>query len=533
MSTSHDAPSTNFRVVETASGALRGAVGAGIASFRGIHYGGPTSGKNRFLPPRPVEAWAGVRDALVLGPQSPQMMTDLPVWLDSTIEGEDCLVLNVWAPDHAGPASDLPVMVWLHGGGFAYGSAGAGMYDGSNIALNGDVVVVGVNHRLNAFGYTYLGGGVDERFAMSGNVGQLDLVAALQWVAQNIGAFGGDAQNVTIFGQSGGGGKVMTLMAMEEAKGLFHKAIVMSGAPQRFLTPEHGDKVTARLFNDLGLRKGDVDALQDVPTEQLVRVVRAWADKPLAPDEMTRALEFGPLIDGRVLTSQAWVDGAPELSREVPLMIGSTLHETVSYIGPVPGELSRRPSDDRDFARLLATYSVVTKSRADELVPLIRTYRQAMPSLSQDELLVRISTDIGFWSCAVQVASQKADQGGAAVFAYECAWTTPCFGGRWAPHGVDLPFVFNQQEYGAAWDGEDSDAARAAADPDGRRYRVGSQMFDAWTAFARTGNPSTETQDWPAYDTKSRATLVFDSPANVVHDNRGELRQHVTALTAD
>jgi para-nitrobenzyl esterase len=468
---------------------------------------------------------------LQLGPQSPQLNPDFPVWLDPSEESEDCLVLNVWAPDHARADSALPVMVWLHGGAFVFGSAGAPFYDGGSMASNGDVVVVGVNHRLNAFGYTYLGDRVDERFALSGNLGQLDLVAALQWVRDNINAFGGDPENVTIFGQSGGGAKVSALMAMERAKGLFHKAIVMSGSILRFLTPEDASAVTARLYKEVGVREGDVESLQRVPSNALAKVMAVLADPPFVPGQPTSLLKYGPVVDGHVLTDQCWMEGAPALGHNIPLVIGSNLHETAGQIDWVPGELDARSVADLDLARRISSYSVLNTIRLDELVPLVGRYRQVMPELSQEELQYRISTDIGHWGNAVRMCSAKSDQGGAPVFAYECRWLTPCFGGLWSIHGVELPFVFSRQTYGIAWDGTDSDASRAAADPEGRRFTVGADMFRAWINFAKTGNPSTETLTWPAYDAASRPTMVFGTHTGVENDVRGEIRPQVTAMT--
>lgn len=522
---------SRFRIVECVNGALRGAVASGVASYKGIPYGDSTAGRNRFLPPQPVEPWPGVRDALELGSQCPQVNLDYPVWLDPSEEAEDCLVLNVWTPDHASSTSKLPVMVWLHGGGYTFGSAGAPFYDGANIAFSGDVVVVGVNHRLNVFGYSFLGDSVPERFAASGNVGHLDLVEALRWISVNIAAFGGDPGNVTIFGQSGGGGKVVTLMAMRQAEGLFHKAIVMSGATPRLISPDEATAATRRLYQEMGIPEDDVEALQAVPARILAGVMRVSLEQPIGPSGLISALEYGPVQDGRTLATNGWSASAPEVSRNVPMMVGSTLHETVGLIGAMPGELDGKASDDEEFARQLARSAFTDRMSAHELVPLIARYREAMPSLSHKELLLRISTDIGIWNNVVQLASAKADQHGAPAFAYECAWPTPCFGGMWSIHGVELPFIFNRPYYDAAWDGEDSDEIRGAADPGGRRFVVGAQMFDAWVSFARTGDPSTEELIWPAYDTDTRPSMVFDASTAVVDDIRGELRPHVTALT--
>lgn len=532
MSVSHSV-STDFRVVETSVGRVRGLLRAGYAEFKGIPYGESTSGTNRFLPPKPTRPWTGVRDALQLGPQSPQLNPDFPVWLDSSEESEDCLVLNVWLPDHARVDSGLPVMVWLHGGAFVFGSAGAPFYDGGNIARDGDVVVVGVNHRLNAFGYTYLGDGVDERFAVSGNVGHLDLVAALQWVRDNIAAFGGDADNVTIFGQSGGGGKVAALIATEQAQGLFHKAIIMSGSILRFHTPDDAAAVTARLYKEVGVREGDVESLQKVPAKTLSRFMAVLGDPFFLPGEPLSLLKYGPVVDGHVLTEQSWWEGAPVLGRSIPMLIGTTLHETAGTIGWVPGELSTDSIDDLELARRVSPYSMFNTVHLDELVSLVGRYRQLMPDLSDEALLVRITTDIGYWGNSVRMTSAKSDQGAAPVFSYECRWRTPCLGGTWSMHGVELPFVFNTPTYGVAWDGADSDASRAAADPDGRRFTLGAEMFTAWINFAWTGDPSTETHPWPRYDTTSRPTMVFDADTGVENDVRGEVRPHVTAMTIE
>lgn len=533
--------STSYRIIEAEYGKLRGQVAGGVASFKGVPYGDSTEGANRFLPPKPARPWSGVRDALELGPQSPQHNPDFPAWMDASEQGEDCLVLNVWAPDHAGDTSKLPVLVWLHGGAYAFGSAGAPFYDGANLARRGDVVVVGVNHRLHSFGYTYFGDKVDERFETSGNVGQLDLVEALSWIQRNIAVFGGNPQNVTIFGQSGGGMKVTTLMGMREAVGLFHKAAVISGSILHYQTAERAEALTAGLFKHLGLRVGDVESLQQAPAQAIVEYIKVWGDPAFSPTGKTHFLDYAPVLDGRVLTSQDWSNGIPKTASNIPTMIGTDLHETVSIIGLTPGEdagyqvpegaLEMQPADDEEFARRLVPYIQTNNVVIDEVVPLIGRYRQAMPSLSQPELLVRITTDLGFWGSAVRQAQALVVNGSAPVYTYECRWRTPCFAGMWAPHGVVLPFMFNNQEYLSAWDGEDSEQQRAAADPDGVRFEVGDDVFEAFVNFARHGDPSTEERAWPAYDVSTRPTMVFDSTTEVINDNRVEVRPFITGLS--
>lgn len=515
--------SGRFPVVETTHGKLRGRVRHGLAEYKGIHYGASTGGANRFLPPQPVRPWSGVRDALRLGAQSPQIIEDFPMWLDPSPATEDCLVLNVWAPDTAHRSSRLPVMVWLHGGGFRSGSAGVPGYDGDNLARAGNVVMVGINHRLNIFGYTYLGDS-DDRFATAGNAGQLDIVAALKWVRDNIEAFGGDPNNVTLFGQSGGGNKVVTLLGMESAHGLFHKAIAQSGSLLRFREPADAEQLTHSIYADLGIRQGDVAALQRLPTAALLQCyARLWKSPPAG---VSRSKLYGPVVDGRVVSHQFWDGTAPALSRDIPMIIGSNLDETIISYGP---DLAKPIADDRALAAAIAGNTIVTRVDPAALPPVIAAYRRAMPELSAQELVVRISTDVGFWKTAVRQAEVKSAAGRAPVFAYECRWKTPCFGGMWAPHGVELPFVFNHRYYGVAWDGRDSDALRAAADPHGDRFGVGDQMFRAWTTFARSGTPSTPELPWPTYDAAKRSTMVFDRNSNVIDNIRSEVRELASA----
>ena len=512
-----------FPIVETTHGKLRGRAHGGLAEYKGIPYGASTGGANRFLPPQPASTWSGVRDALRLGDQSPQFNDDWPYWLDQSPASEDCLKLNVWAPETAGRSSRLPVMVWLHGGGWRFGSSGAPGYDGADITRAGNVVTVGINHRLNLFGFTYLGDG-DERFASAGNAGQLDIVAALKWVRDNIEAFGGDPGNVTIFGQSGGGGKVTTLLGMEAAQGLFHKAIVQSGSVLRLREPAVAAKLTHQMYADLGIRNGDVEALQRLPTAALLKCYDRLRQMH---GYNVPSVRHRPVADGEVISHQVWNRSAPALSRDIPMIIGSNLDETIPYCSV---DMAKPIADDRALAAAAAKSAILNEIDPAALLPVIANYRREMPKLSPPELLLRVSTDIGFWKNAVRQQELKSTAGGAPVFAYECRWKTPCYGGMWSPHGIELPFVFNHPQYGAAWDGKDSDALRAAADPRGDRFRVGEQMFRDWVSFAHNGNPSTAALQWPAFDPAKRSTMVFDRSTRVENDIRPSLRPIVAAL---
>ncbi len=521
-------PATESRpVVETRYGRLRGSSNGGVVSFKGVPYGAPTDGKNRFLPARPPAAWSGIRDALSFGHQSPQLTElDLPAWVDPSPASEDCLVLNVFTPQSVRRRTHLPVMVWLHGGGFTIGSANSPLYQCHNLASAGDVVVVGVNHRLNLFGYTHFAKPSDERFETSGNLGQLDLVAALEWVRDNIEHFSGDPANVTIFGESGGGGKINALLGMPAAQGLFHKAIVQSGSILTVRDKAVAGDLTGQLFRNLGVRSGDIDTLQRIPVRVLLQGFKQLVDAVPSPDPAGGTLLVGPVADGTVIPTQPWQATAPSSASKVPMIIGTNLHESVAFIP----QLSAPLPDDASLISKIAQSSVLFRAPDNKLPSLLRTYRRAMPNLSGADLLVRITTDIGFWRNALQQVDMKVQSAGSPTYFYECAWPTPCFGGAWAAHGVELPLLFSVRRYGTAWDGRDTDGQREAADPDNERSRVGAQIIAAWTSFARTGDPSTHQLRWPEYELATRPTMVFDRNSRVIADPRSQVRDAILAL---
>lgn len=522
--TVHAAQSHRSRVIESASGKLQGTIVHGIAAFKGIPYAQSTAGRNRFLLPQPLKPWAGVREATRLGPPCPQVNPDFPVWLDPMPGNEDCLVLNVWSPEQARPASKLPVMFWIHGGGYSFGSAGAPLYDLANLARMGDVVAVGINHRLHAFGFTDLSANGGDAFAASGNVGQFDIIAALEWVRTNIEAFGGDPNNVTVFGQSGGGAKINTLMGMPAAKGLFRRAIVQSGSVFRYRTREEAEATSNRMFSLLGIPRNDIAALQAVPTDILLKCSNQIMNEAVGTGHPS--LKYAPVIDGHHLPQEPWRTSAPEGAQHIPLLLGIDRDETIIYM---TDEARRSIVDDEALVQAVVDGTPAFTPDKERVAELIPFYRQALPELSNFELAVQISTDLAYWRGAVHLAELHSSAG-EDVFMYRCDWRTPCFGGMWSPHSIELPFVMGHKHYGSAWDGEDTDAARAAADPDNARFSLGDRMLAAWVNFARNGDPSLPDLAWPKYDQNTRATMIFDRETKVANDLRGDFRTLVSAI---
>ncbi|MFO1159787.1 MAG: carboxylesterase/lipase family protein [Reyranellaceae bacterium] len=502
-------------VVETASGRVVGLTDKGVHVFKGIPYGASTAGANRFMPPSKPEPWTGVREAVAYAGRSPQAASApqrpelATVWgpIDTLPVGEDCLTLHVWTPglDNA----KRPVMVWLHGGAFSYGSANSPRYDSTNLARRQDVVVVAVNHRLNIFGHLDLSSIGDGRFAQSGNAGVLDLVAALQWVREHAARFGGDPGNVTIFGQSGGGGKSCALLAMPAAKGLFHKAIVQSGASVRFAEPERTERLAHAVLKHLGLRPDQLEELQALPLTRLQEAVApAQQTLPRPKLPLLDRYNFGPVIDGRVLPGHPFDPEAPALSDDVPVMVGGTKDETAIFFAPDDKVWNRTISEEDLRARVAA----VAGGAADTLLAY---YKRRNPNASPSDRLMTALTMSNFHVRELMLAERKAARAAAPVWMYSLDWETPAFGGRLkSPHSVDVPFVFDTLHVIGAAHRRPGDQALA------------DRVSSTWATFARTGKPDNPALPaWPAYTADRRATMILDDTCKVVDDLDGEVRE--------
>jgi para-nitrobenzyl esterase len=490
-----------FPVVETAEGRVRGVSSGGIATFKGLRYAAPASGANRFRPPQPVPPWTGVADAFTHGQIAPQIPADRRrAYADLIFNdvqpggmGEDCLVLNVWTPSPTAGAK-RPVLVRFHGGGFYGGSSNSPGMDGEMLARFGDCVVVTVNHRLSALGYLWLGD--DGEFADSGAAGMDDLVAALRWVARNIETFGGDPGRVTIFGQSGGGAKVSLLMAMPGAAGLFHRAGIMSGARLTAVSREAAARTTEQLLRKLGLGLSEVRRLQDLPFTTLLAAQAEVEAADRSRGEAPRS--FGPVM-GEAIPRHPFAPDAPPISKDVPLIVSSTLDER-TY---------RESRFDMTWDEVKARLGEIEGADPEAIAA---QYRDDDPAASPFIVNARVVTDRGFRRGARVLASRKAAQaaaGGASVWMYLWAAPSPAFGGRYgATHAVDTSFAMH-------------DVRMALSGPQADNLRLADELASAWAALAHAGDPNNpKTPVWPTYDETARTTLVFGHPTRTQDDPR-------------
>jgi para-nitrobenzyl esterase len=492
-------------VVETAAGKVRGIEKPGVYTFRGVPYGASTAGDMRFLPAAKPTPWTGVRDAREFGLKAPQGPTGLRP--EAAAEdrnepmGEDCLVLNVWTGN---VKSKKPVMMWLHGGGYAGGSAAYTIYDGTELARKHDVVVVGINHRLNVFGFLYLAELGNPKYAQSSNIGMMDIVAALEWVRDNIANFGGDPHNVTIFGQSGGGGKVSTLLAMPPANGLFHRAIVESGSTLRATPRDAAIKSTEAFMAKLGLQPNQVDEMQKMPMEQLLASIRG-----------VQGLRLAPVVDGKTLPTHPFDPGAPEISANVPMIVGCNAEE-----GTFGANAQIDPIDDATLYTRVKQTLRGDDATADRMIAL---YRKTHPGITNIDLVLTLGSDAAVRTNAMTQAERKAALGKAPVYLYNFAWNSPVLEGKLkSMHTMEIPFVFDQVDEGKAMTGSGQD-----------RYTLAGKMAGAWAAFARSGNPDHKgLPHWPAFDASKRATMIFNDECKVLNDPNHEERLALAEIVA-
>tara|TARA_R110002167_G_scaffold46107_3_gene137890 strand:+ start:4656 stop:6245 length:1590 start_codon:yes stop_codon:yes gene_type:complete len=478
----------------TRNGPVIGARDGAICVFKGLRYGADT-GPLRFRPPAPPVPWTQPVEAVDYGPACPQRGSEPNL-------SEDCLFLNVWTP---GPdAERRPVMVYIHGGAYATGSGSDPQYDGTRLARRGDVVVVTLNHRLNLFGYAYLARIAGEGFAASGNVGQLDLIQALEWVRDNIAAFGGDPDRIMLFGQSGGGAKIATLMATPAAAGLFHRAATMSGQQVTASGPLNATVRARAWLEALELTPERAGEVMTLPVERLLAAAASVQDPVLGYG----GLYFGPVLDDVVLHRHPFYPDAPPQSADIPMIIGNTRDETLAFMGndPANAGLTWETLPGR------MTAAIMRVDIAPETV--IVEYRRLYPDWSPDQVLIAASTAARSWRGAVIEAEARAVQG-APAFVYQLDFPATLANGRsGAFHTADIPLVFdNVQAPGSRTTGP---GAQAVAD----------RMSDAFIAFARSGDPnSAGLPTWRPYDLAQRETMVFDTVPHTERDPRGAERR--------
>jgi para-nitrobenzyl esterase len=491
----------NTAIVETKYGKVGGYLDRGVSVFKGIPYGASTAGAGRFKAPQPPKSWTGLRSSRHFGAEAPQAYRS--IWendeegflfqWDYGYQSEDCLRLNVWTPSIEG--KNRPVLVYLHGGGYSVGSSSElKMFDGVNLATRGDVVLVTINHRLNVLGYLNLAAYGDD-YAESGNAGSLDTLAALVWVRDNIAQFGGDPGSVTIFGQSGGGGKVCTLIAMPAARGLFHKAVVESGPTLRIGTEERSRELAERTLKRLGIAPADVRKLEDIPYAELEKAATAEIDasRPTGPATPGRnaglGLNYSPVMDGKVVAQHPFDPEAPASAAGIPLMIGTTLNEFTSGI-------NHPDAFDMTQQQLQAN---VKQSYGHREMEVIASYRELYPNVNPFQLWSVISI-ASVRQSTLTLAAIKAAQP-APVYCYQFAWQTPVLDGRpMAFHCAELPFVFDNASLCEHMTGG-GEAAHVLA----------SRVSQAWVNFARSADPNhSGLPQWKRFNSSTKTTMVFD-----------------------
>jgi para-nitrobenzyl esterase len=481
--------------IETSLGKIRGLSNGKVHAFRGIRYGADTAGARRFLAPVKPTPSTSVFDAFEWGPEAPQVsphgeIPEVRATIPATAMSEDCLRLNVWTQ---GTSGKRPVMVWLHGGGFTSGNGSYTIYDGTNLARRQDVVMVTINHRLNSFGFTYIDG-------QAANVGLLDAIAALEWVRDNISRFGGDPGNVTIFGQSGGAGKVSTLLAMPGAKGLFHRAIIQSGSNLVGVAKADAIKSTEIFMAKVGAKS--LADLQKLPMQQLIDATNS-----------TPGLRTNPVVDGVTLPGGPFTPGAPAISANVPVLIGTTETEVTFF--------PNTPLFPLDETQLLARAKTALPGATDaQAKDVIDAYRKGRPGVSNIDIALILESDTRFFPGVLKQAELKSEQP-APVYMYYFTWRTPVRDGLLKSlHTLDIPFATANVQESPTMTGTGKD-----------RLPLEEKMSAAWASFARSGNPHHKgLPAWPKFDTKTRATMILDNECKVVNDPHGAEHKAVASV---
>ncbi|HET8699152.1 MAG TPA: carboxylesterase family protein [Gammaproteobacteria bacterium] len=489
-------------VVPITAGRIRGVVlENGVSAFYGVPYGASTAGDGRFMPPKPVPGWTDVRDTMAVTGRSPQDL-DGPIPEVYALDrrqpmSEDCLHVNVFTP--AAGTGARPVMVWLHGGGFSSGSGDWLLYDGARLAASRDVVVVTVTHRLNVFGYLYLPEIGGEKYAHSTNVGMQDIVLALEWVQHNAAAFGGDPGKVTLFGQSGGGRKVSILTGMPAAKGLFHRAIVMSGSQNTGTSASDATEATRKFMALVGA--STADDLQRMPMETL----RAAAVKS--------NFNLQPVLDGVTLLEHPYDPVATAVSANVPLIVGTVEHEA-TFTRSTPLD----PIDDPALRKAVKNETRATDAQVEQLIAI---YRKGRPNVENVDLLQILISDNGYRARADVMCDAKVKQGTASVYRYQFNWQSPVREGKLKSfHTLDIPFAFDNVDVAASMTGGGQE-----------RYALAEKISTAFATFARSGDPNhSGLPRWPAFNAAERPTMIFDNECRVVNDPHRDERLALAEL---
>lgn len=524
-----------FVIAETSFGKIRGIANRGIKIFKGVPYGANTERANRFMPSVDPVGWTGVRDALDYGHSCPQgnpsprardsatAKASTTPQRDLTIpkpapgpsifsalgvpgdknpgQGEDCLVLNIWSPA-LNDGRKRPVMLWLHGGGFRGGSGSNPGWDGTNLCLRGDVVVLTINHRLSAMGFANFSE-FSPDFAASGQVGMLDIVHALKWVRMNISQFGGDPDTVMIFGQSGGGRKVETLLAMPSAKGLFHRAAVESGIAIKIVDRDVATRNAGALLTKLGIPKANVRKIQQLPVDQIL-IAAAAVDHDLGDADLD-TVGFSPSVDGKIIPQHPFYPSASSVSADVPVLIGNTRTE---YTGLTTDTALWHLDEDGLRSR-------IKQLLGDQSEAMINLYRKDNLDATHSDIYFLIESDYRYGAKTMKIAERRAALGKGPVYLYYFAWATPVQGGQLkSPHNIEWPFAFDNVEICTKLTGGGPEAMALA-----------DEVSDAWIAFARTGNPNTpKLPHWPVFTGADRATMVINDSSKIVNDPLREKR---------